>query len=76
MLRDPHFIPVPKGAPFIDSTRKIIAYAPAWMEGSAYTILITKETFEDSAGHKLAKADTIRIKAKEPKDYGLSLIHI
>lgn len=70
VLRDTNFIPVPKGAPFIDSTRKIIAYAPAWMEGSAYTILITKETFEDSAGHKLAKADTIRITAKEPKDYG------
>lgn len=74
VLRDTNFVAVAGGSPIIDSTRKIIAYKPHWQAGGHYRILVTKETVEDSVGHKLSKADTIRIRAKEVTEYGRVLL--
>jgi uncharacterized protein (DUF2141 family) len=70
LLTDTLFKKIP-GAKFsIDSSRKIISFAPQWAEDFDYILLIDKEAVTDSTGAQLAKTDTTRFKSKGKANYG------
>lgn len=53
-----------------DSLNKTFSITYPWTEGQHFLMVLDKDIAKDSAGTELAKADTIRFKTKDNKDYG------
>jgi len=70
VLTDTSFKPVKDVAVALDSTRKKISYALAWLPGARYNLLINASAVSDSADGTLAKSDTLRITTRSEEDYG------
>ncbi|RYF87855.1 MAG: hypothetical protein EOO03_09740 [Chitinophagaceae bacterium] len=69
-LRDTNYVALPGGIPSVDSSRKILTYAPVWTPGQAYTIVLPNDALQDAAGNKLPTSDSLRFAAKTDADYG------
>ncbi len=54
----------------IDSTSKTITVTTTWQPDMPLILVIDKDAFEDSAGNKLTKTDTLRFSTKRTEDYG------
>lgn len=54
----------------LDSTKKTITLNTTWAEGFDYFLIIDKDAVTDSTDATLFKADTIRFRSKETKNYG------
>ena len=57
-----------------DSTSKKINLTTNWQPDMPLILIIDKNAFEDSAGNKLTKTDTIRFSTKRSEDYGKLLL--
>ncbi|HEX5025359.1 MAG TPA: Ig-like domain-containing domain [Agriterribacter sp.] len=53
-----------------DSLNKAFTITYPWKEGQHFSLVLGKEIAKDSSGTELAKADTIRFRTKDNKDYG------
>jgi hypothetical protein len=62
----------PVGMPhyLLDSMRKQLTVLYPWKTDTYYHLLLPKEAVTDSAGHTLARNDTIRLQTKRDADYG------
>jgi len=58
----------------LDSTRKVLTLRSAWKEGTDYFLILDKDAVKDTTGSQLSKADSIRFRTKEKKDYGNLLL--
>jgi hypothetical protein len=54
----------------LDSMRKQLTVLYPWKTDTYYHLLLPKEAVTDSAGHTLARNDTIRLQTKRDADYG------
>lgn len=54
----------------LDSTKKTITLNTTWAEGFDYFLIIDKDAVTDTTDATLFKADTIRFRSKETKNYG------
>lgn len=54
----------------LDSTRKKISFALAWLPGTKYNLLINASALVDSTDGTLAKSDTLRLTSRSEEDYG------
>jgi hypothetical protein len=53
-----------------DSTRKKIQLKAAWLPDHDYSLVLPKEAFEDSAGNKLLRSDTVQFSTNKAEDFG------
>ncbi len=53
-----------------DSTSKKIIITTNWQPDMPLILVINKDAFEDSAGNKLTKTDTLRFSTRRTEDYG------
>ncbi|MFN0081776.1 MAG: Ig-like domain-containing protein [Ferruginibacter sp.] len=53
-----------------DSTSKKITITTNWQPDMPLILVIDKDAFEDSAGNKLTKTDTVRFRTRRTEDYG------
>ncbi len=58
----------------LDSTARNIRIKTPWAESMHYFLVIDTSALADSAGTRLAKADTIRLAAKKESEYGTLLL--
>ncbi len=69
-LTDTAYRPLQKARIQTDSTGKILRVEMAWAEDTEYRLLLDREKLSDSAGARLGKNDTLRIRTKMAADYG------
>lgn len=69
-LTDTLYNTFPEAAYSVDTSRKIITISYPWQENTDYRLLLEDDFAIDSAGLKLAKADTLIFKSKKESDYG------
>lgn len=74
IFTDTSYNRIPGVAALPDSTAKKISFNPTWTPGEHYILIIQKDAVEDSAGNKLAKADTLNFAARKESDYGRVLL--
>ncbi len=70
VLTDTNYNRIANSRIVLDSTRKIITYQTNWQPATPYRIIVTPQALDDSAGNRLAKADTLKFTTKAEADYG------
>ncbi|MDE3249925.1 MAG: Ig-like domain-containing protein [Bacteroidota bacterium] len=69
-LTDTSFRPINGYKVSLDSSSRVVRIDNKWPLGALYTLILSKDFAEDTLGHQLTKADTIRFSTMGEADYG------
>jgi hypothetical protein len=71
VLADETFQPIAGSSMQLDTAKKNLTIFNRWTENTNYNLLLGEDFAEDTTGKKLLRADTLKFKTRQTREYGL-----